>query len=109
MEPRGRVLNSSRKKIWEYQEGKWLNRYSSLHPAFVSKHLRIAEGLTVTKKELRDIYKEWMLANPTPFGDPDMNVDMRDMHNLYLYLLASHGIEEDGETFHGVGIRAAAG
>ena len=25
--------------------GGWLDKYSELHPAFVSKHLQIAEGL----------------------------------------------------------------
>jgi hypothetical protein len=57
---------------------------------------------------LRAVYKEWMLANPEPFGDPDMNVDMKDLHNLYLHLIESHGVDEDGDTLRGVGIRPAS-
>ena len=49
-----------------------------------------------------------MLANPEPFGDPDMNVDMKDLHNLYLHLIESHGVDEDGDTLRGVGIRPAS-
>ena len=88
--------------------GGWLDKYSELHPAFVSKHLQIAEGSTLSKRTLRKVYKEWMLANPEPFGDPDMNVDMKDLHNLYLHLIESHGVDEDGDTLRGVGIRPAS-
>ena len=86
-----------------------MDKYSALHPAFVSKHLLIAEGLKLSKRELRKVYKEWMLANPTPFADPEMNVDMNDLHNLYLHLIESHGIDEDGDTLRGVGVRPASG
>ena len=88
--------------------GGWLDRYSELQPAFVSKHLQIAEGSTLSKRTLHKVYKEWMLANPTPFADPDMNVDMKDLHNLYLHLIESHGVDEDGDTLRGVGIRPAS-
>lgn len=106
---RGTSKNSGRSKVWEYEPGEWLDRYSALHPAFVSRHLQIAEGLTLDKLTLREVYKEWMLANPTPFGDPDMNVDMRDLHNLYLHLIKEQGVHEDGSTLHGVGIKPASG
>lgn len=106
---RGTSRDSGRSNIGEYERGPWLDRYLELHPAFVSRHLQIAEGLTLDKQPLREVYKEWMLANPEPFGDPDMNVDMTDLHNLYLHLIKGQGVDEDGSTFHGVGLRPSSG
>ena len=38
-----------------------------------------------------------------------MNVDTNNLHNPYLYLLESHGVDEVGDMFQRVGIKPASG
>ena len=57
---RGTVLNSNRNNIWEYTSGEWRDRYSVLHPAFVSQYLIIGQGLEISRSELAATYLEWM-------------------------------------------------
>ena len=98
----GRVINTSRKKPLEYLPGHYADTYSALHPAFVSEHLRIAEGLEIHRSELAAVYLEWIREQFDPnFNQPFTN----DLHNLYLHLIRCQGVDEDEPLFRGVGLR----
>lgn len=62
---RGTSRNSGRSNIWEYERGPWLDRYLELHPAFVSRHLQIAEGLTRDRECVARARQAAMVSQPT--------------------------------------------
>ena len=99
----GEVIQSDRSKVWEYIPGGYLDEYSSLHPIFVSRFLRIEKGLEISKSELSQTYLRWVQDQiDENFTRPEMH----DLHNLYLHLLACHGVDEDGPVFRGSGLRS---
>ena len=98
----GRVINSGRRRIHDYLPGRYADAYSALHPAFVSEHLRIAEGLEVAKSKLAAVYLEWVRER----FDPNFNRPFTyDLHNLYLHLIECQGVDENEPMFRGVGLR----
>ena len=100
---RGRVINSTRRNIWEYQTGPYRDEYSALHPTFVNQYLQIGEGLEVSRSDLAATYLEWIRIRFDPnFNQPEMG----DLHNLYLHLLECQGVDEDEPVFRGVGFRS---
>ena len=99
---RGQVIQSERSSIWEYIPGEYLDEYSALHPTFVSRFLRIEEGLEITKSDLAQIYLHWIQDQ---FDENFARPEMHDLHNFYLHLLACQGVDEDGPVFRGVGPR----
>ena len=99
---RGTSTNSNRSNIWEYVEGEQLNCYSRHHAAFVSRHLRIQDGLQISRSEIAALYLDWIRNQ---LGRNLQRPDRRDLHNLNLHLLVGQGVDEDGEIFIGVGRR----
>lgn len=98
----GTSRNSGRNAIWTYIPGPALNRYSQLHPAFVSQNLLIADGLEITRSEISALLLDW---RRTHFNPNFIRTDYKDLHNLCRYLLTCQGVEEVGDRFIGVGPR----
>lgn len=98
----GRVINSGRRRIHDYLPGPYADAYSALHPAFVSEHLRIAEGLEIVRSDLAAVYLGWVRGR---FDPNFIRPFTYDLHNLYLHLIECQGIDEDEPVFRGVGLR----
>lgn len=99
---RGTVIQSDRNEIWVYVQGVRLDAYSALHPAFVSRHLQIQVGLEISKSDLAQVYLHWLQDH---FDVTLVQPAKKALHNLYLYLLACQGVDEDDSVFRGVGLR----
>ena len=83
-------------------EGPQLNRYSRLHPAFVSEHLLIDDQLQISRSEMAAIYLDWVRNE---LGRNLQRPSYKDLHNLNLHLLVGQGVDEVGDMFIGIGAR----
>ena len=79
-----------------------MNRYSRHHAAFVSRHLRIQDGLQISRSEMAALYLDWIRNE---LGRNLQRPSYNDLHNLNLHLLEGQGVDEDGEMFIGIGRR----
>ncbi len=99
---KGRVINSSRRRVHEYLPGRYADAYSARHPDFVREHLRVGAGEEVHKSDLVAVYLEWVREH----FDPEFITPFSyDRHNLYLHLVECHGVDEVEPIFRGVGLR----
>ena len=99
---RGDSINSDRNDIWTYVEGPQMDAYNELHAAFVSQHLLIDEGLSISRSEIAAIYLDWIRIH---FNPNQARPNYKDLHNLNLHLLIGQGVDEEGEGFVGIGPR----
>lgn len=99
---RGTSRDSGRERIWDYEEGPQLNRYSRLHAAFVSHNLRIDDDLQISRSEIAALYLNWIRHH---FNQNLQRPSYKDLHNLNLHLLIGQGVDEVGDMFIGVGRR----
>ena len=99
---KGRVINSSRRRIFDYLPGRYADQYSALHPDFVQEHLTVSAEEEVHKSDLAAVYLAWVRER---FDPRFIKPFTYDLHNLYLFLVECHGVDEDEPMFHGVGLR----
>lgn len=99
---KGRIINSSRRRVHEYLPGRYANKYSERHADFVQEYLKVGEGEEIHRSDLAAVYLAWVREQ---FDSKFIKPFTYDLHNLYLFLIECHGVDEDEPMFHGVGLR----